>query len=84
MRRLAIVGAGSWGTALAVVLAPRFETVRLWVYEADLAARMAGTRENDLFLPGFSLPPGVGITTDLGAALEDAELVLSVKVTWLA
>jgi glycerol-3-phosphate dehydrogenase (NAD(P)+) len=78
VKRLAIIGAGSWGTALAVVLAPRFEAVRLWVYEADLAGRMALTRENDLFLPGFSLPPGVGITTDLATALGDAELVLSV------
>ncbi|MEK7754778.1 MAG: glycerol-3-phosphate dehydrogenase, partial [Acidobacteriota bacterium] len=50
MRRLAIIGAGSWGTALSVVLAPRFESIRLWVYEADLAGRMAQTRENDLFL----------------------------------
>ena len=39
--RLAIIGGGSWGTALATVLAPRFESLRLWVYETDLAERMA-------------------------------------------
>ena len=39
--KLAIIGGGSWGTALAIVLAPRSESVTLWVYEADLAARMA-------------------------------------------
>ncbi|MGH9657360.1 MAG: NAD(P)H-dependent glycerol-3-phosphate dehydrogenase, partial [Bryobacteraceae bacterium] len=55
MKRLAIVGGGSWGTALAVVLAGRFERVHLWVYESDLAERMAATRVNDVFLPGFSL-----------------------------
>ncbi|MCX7605439.1 MAG: glycerol-3-phosphate dehydrogenase, partial [Bryobacteraceae bacterium] len=43
MTRLAVIGGGSWGTALALVLAPRFEQVRLWVYEPDLAGRMART-----------------------------------------
>ena len=78
MKRLAIIGAGSWGTALSVVLAPRFESIRLWVYEADLAGRMAQTRENDLFLPGFPLPANVDVTSDIPGALQDAELVLSV------
>ena len=41
MSHLAIIGAGSWGTALAVVLAPRYESVRLWVREPDLAERIA-------------------------------------------
>ena len=78
MNRLAIIGAGSWGSALAIVLAPRFPTVRLWVYEADLAARMAVTRENDVFLPGHRIPANVEITNELPAALDSAELVLSV------
>lgn len=78
MKRLAIIGAGSWGTALSVVLAPRFESIRLWVYEADLAGRMAQTRENDLFLPGFPLPANVDVTNGIPGALQDAELVLSV------
>ena len=78
MKRLAVIGGGSWGTALAIAVAPRFESTRLWVYEADLAARMAATRENDLFLPGFRLPDTVAPTCALGQALEDAEIVLSV------
>ena len=45
MNELAIVGAGSWGTALAIVLAPRFPRIRLWVYEKDLAERMRETRD---------------------------------------
>lgn len=78
MRRLAIIGGGSWGSALAIVLAPRFPEVRLWVYEADLAERMRGSRENDVFLPGFSLPGNVQVLSDLEPALEGAEVVLSV------
>ena len=71
---LSIIGAGSWGTALAVVLAPRFERVRLWVYEADLADRLRRTRENDIYLPGFQLPLNIEIT----GQLEGAEIVLGV------
>ena len=78
MTKLAIIGGGSWGTALAMVLAPRFELVTLWVYEADLAERMARARENDIFLPGFRLPDSVQITTELTTALDSAEIVLGV------
>jgi glycerol-3-phosphate dehydrogenase (NAD(P)+) len=73
---LAIVGAGSWGTALSIVLAPRFKRVRLWVHEEDLAARMNATRENDLFLKAFLLPPNVEILTDLGAVVHRASVVV--------
>jgi glycerol-3-phosphate dehydrogenase (NAD(P)+) len=78
MRRLAIIGGGSWGTALAIVLAPRFPEVRLWVYEADLAERMRTSRENDVFLPGFTVPDNVQILNDLRLVIEGAEVVLSV------
>lgn len=83
MKSLAVIGAGSWGTALAIVLAPRFDTVRLWVYEADLARRMHATRINDLYLPGFSIPNNVAITNLLPEALESAEIVLSVTPSHL-
>jgi glycerol-3-phosphate dehydrogenase (NAD(P)+) len=76
--KLAIIGGGSWGTALAMVLAGRCESVRQWVYEADLAARMNTTRENDVFLPGFRLPEQVSIGADLAAAIEHADIVLGV------
>lgn len=78
MKRLAVIGGGSWGTALSIVLAPRFEEVRLWVYEPDLAARMAQARVNDVFLPGFELPGNVRPGSDLRAAVEGADVVLSV------
>jgi glycerol-3-phosphate dehydrogenase (NAD(P)+) len=77
--KLAIIGGGSWGTALAIVLAPRSESLRLWVHEADLAGRMASSHENDVFLPGFRLPENVQVVTgNLENAIEGAEIVLGV------
>ena len=84
MKELSIIGAGSWGTALAIVLAPRFPRVRLWVYEQDLAARMAESRQNDIYLPGFCLPSNVEITNQLDTALDGAEIVLGVMPSHLA
>ena len=75
---IAIIGAGSWGTALAIVLAPRFSRIRLWAHEADLVERMSGTRVNDVFLPGFELPETVDPTSDFATALEGAGIVIGV------
>jgi glycerol-3-phosphate dehydrogenase (NAD(P)+) len=75
---LAVIGAGSWGTALAIVLAPRFPQVRLWVYEPDLAERMRETRDNDVYLPGCAVPTNVDITSDIRIALQSPDVVLSV------
>ncbi|MBS1856384.1 MAG: NAD(P)-dependent glycerol-3-phosphate dehydrogenase [Acidobacteria bacterium] len=78
MKNLSIIGGGSWGTALGIALAPRFPQVKLWVYEDDLAERIRRSRVNDVYLPGFALPGNVEAESDLGAALEGAEIVLSV------
>jgi glycerol-3-phosphate dehydrogenase (NAD(P)+) len=79
--RLAIIGAGSWGTALSIVLAPKFERVRLWVHEQDLAVRMRLARENDVYLKGFKLPENVEIVTSLRDAVHQAGLVMGVMPT---
>ena len=78
MKNLSIIGGGSWGTALALVLAPRFQRLRLWVYETDLAARMQEARVNDVYLPGFPLPAHVEISSDLAQSADGAEILLSV------
>jgi glycerol-3-phosphate dehydrogenase (NAD(P)+) len=78
VKRLAIVGGGSWGTALSIVLAPRFREVRLWVYEHDLAERMSISRDNDVYLPGYLLPSNVTVVADFAAALDGAGVVLGV------
>jgi glycerol-3-phosphate dehydrogenase (NAD(P)+) len=83
VNELAIIGAGSWGTALAIVLAHRFPRIRLWVYENDLAGRMRATRVNDVYLPGFCLPPNVSVETEFSAALPGSEIVLSVMPSHL-
>lgn len=75
---LAVIGAGSWGTALACVLAERFERVNLWAHEPDLARRLESDRVNEVFLPGIRLPDNVSAGDSLARALKDAGTVLSV------
>lgn len=83
MKNLAIIGAGSWGTALAIVLAPKFPQIKLWVHENDLADRIRESRVNDIYLPGFSLPLHIRPTADLSDALDGAEIVLTVMPSHL-
>ena len=64
MRRLTILGGGSWGTALAIAFAERFEEIALWFHEPDLAREVQQTRENRRYLPGFRLPDHVRATTE--------------------
>jgi glycerol-3-phosphate dehydrogenase (NAD(P)+) len=78
MNSLAIIGGGSWGTALSIILSSRFSRVSLWMYEKDLALRMSRLRENDLYLPGFHLSSNVTVTTDFEEALDSADVVLGV------
>jgi glycerol-3-phosphate dehydrogenase (NAD(P)+) len=77
MNRIAILGAGGWGTALSIILARNCEEVRLWVYEPDLCARMQNSRVNDLYLPGSFLPPAVSPTNDVCEALSGADVVIT-------
>ncbi|MDB5374810.1 MAG: Glycerol-3-phosphate dehydrogenase [Belnapia sp.] len=73
--RIAILGAGAWGTALAVQAARAGLAVSLWARDAGRAAAMAATRENARHLPGVTLAPGIIPTGDL-AALAGAEFIL--------
>jgi len=80
MKKIAVIGGGSWGTALAIALTRSRQKhgVSLWVYEADIAERLRTSRINDVFLPGFQVPPEVEVTNVLGEALADADIVLGV------
>ncbi len=69
LTRLAIIGAGSWGTALAIALGPKFPDIRLWAYEPDLAERLRTNRINDIYLHGFEFSRHVAPTHDLQTAL---------------
>ncbi|MEO8937712.1 MAG: NAD(P)H-dependent glycerol-3-phosphate dehydrogenase [Burkholderiaceae bacterium] len=73
--RISIVGAGAWGTALALIAARRHE-VTLHVRDAVQTAALRTSRENARYLPGFVLPAAVTITDDLMAAVADAELIV--------
>ena len=73
-----MVGAGSWGTALAALLARSGRAVRLWARDPAVAAVIAERRHNPDYLPGVTLPDGVAATSDLGAAVAGASLVFVV------
>ncbi|ALN83627.1 gpsA [Lysobacter capsici] len=76
--RIAVLGAGSWGTALAALIARHGHTTVLWGRDADGAAAIDTLHENPRYLPGIALPESLRATTDLAAALKDADLVLVV------
>ena len=79
MSRIAVIGAGAWGTALSIVLTRgKRHQVRLWAYEREVRESVQKERTNDLFLPGYSIPQDVSITNSLSEALQDAEIVLTV------
>ena len=75
LAKVAIIGAGAWGTALASTLSPRVQ-VALWAREAEVVASVNDRHRNDLFLPDRPLDPALRATGDLGVALEDAGAVL--------
>jgi glycerol-3-phosphate dehydrogenase (NAD(P)+) len=78
MSRIAILGCGAWGTAIALSLDRRGgHQLTLWAHSHELAREIAEAGENKLFLPGFPLPPGITVTGN-EAAVQEAEIVLSV------
>ena len=78
MKRLAVLGAGSWGTALAIALASRFDSIGLWARDAERAAEISRTRENRRYLPGLVVPDQVEASWNLAEVLDGASIVLSV------
>ncbi|HSQ65559.1 MAG TPA: NAD(P)H-dependent glycerol-3-phosphate dehydrogenase [Polyangiaceae bacterium] len=78
MATVAVVGAGAWGTALAIHAARMEHTVRLWAREPEVAASVESSRENTPFLPGFALPAAISVTLDHEQAVRGADLVILV------
>jgi len=74
--RVAVLGAGAWGTAISGVLAARLE-VTLWARDAAQAASIGASRRNERYLPGFELPSTVKVSADLTEATQGARLVLA-------
>ncbi len=75
---VAVLGAGSWGTALAALIARHGHPVALWGRDAECVAAIDTRHENPHYLPGIALPENIRATTDLQTALRDADLVLVV------
>jgi glycerol-3-phosphate dehydrogenase (NAD(P)+) len=80
MTKIAIIGGGSWGTALSIALtrSRAQHQVALWLYEPDICERIRATRVNDVFLPGVEIPREVTVTNNFAEALDGAGIVLGV------
>jgi len=76
--KIGVIGAGAWGTALSMLLADKGHDVTLWMYEKDLAEETARTRNNRVYLPGFTLPESIQVTSSLEVAVRDKAIILSV------
>ena len=79
MTRVAVVGAGSWGTALSAVLSKKGHDVCVWAFEPEVAEQITQGRENVSYLSGIKLPENLRSTADLATALQGAEIVVSVS-----
>jgi glycerol-3-phosphate dehydrogenase (NAD(P)+) len=74
--RVAIIGAGGWGTALAITMARHGKDVRLWAHESYLVETMIATRQNPLYLPSIRIPESVLISNSMPDVLSDADIVI--------
>jgi len=75
--RIAVLGAGSWGTALAIVLTSNSHDVTLWSYRDQYTRDIIERRENSSFLPGISIPETISATSDLSTAVAGAEMIVT-------
>ena len=76
MSRVAVFGAGSWGTAFSIVLADAGNDVTIWGRRDEVCATINDRHENTDYLPGIQLPPSVGATHDPEKAVHDADVVV--------
>jgi glycerol-3-phosphate dehydrogenase (NAD(P)+) len=76
--KIGVVGAGSWGTAIADLLARKGYPIDLWVFEKEVKAQILGDRENKVFLPGVSLSPNIVPSNDLAEVVSQKDLLVIV------
>jgi glycerol-3-phosphate dehydrogenase (NAD(P)+) len=76
MKRLAIIGGGAWGTALALVAQRAGSTATIWARDPSIAAAIEARHENPVYLPGIALDPAIAATSDLARAVAGAEAAL--------
>ncbi|MGB3707383.1 NAD(P)H-dependent glycerol-3-phosphate dehydrogenase [Gordonia sp. (in: high G+C Gram-positive bacteria)] len=74
--RAVVMGAGSWGTAMAKVLADSGNDVKIWARRSDLVDQINSNHENSDYLPGITLPSGIRGVTSVAEALADTDLVV--------
>ncbi len=79
MKRVAVIGAGAWGTALAMVARRAGQEAVLWAFEPEVVAGINSAHQNALYLPGIALDPALRATSDLAAAVTGADIVLLVS-----
>jgi len=75
--KITVLGAGSWGTTLAVLLAEKKASVRLWAHRPEFARELDASRENVRYLPGVTLPDTILIEGDIVAAVEGASIIVT-------
>jgi len=76
--KITVIGAGSWGTTLAILLSDKDNEIRLWVYEKDLADIIKDKRENTIYLPGHIIPENIHPTNNLKDAIYSCDVIVSV------
>lgn len=81
--KLGVIGAGAWGTALAIAGVKAGSEVRLWARDHDTAARLAASSRNERYLPGIDLPSALDVTSDLSAMADGRPLLLAVPSAYL-
>ena len=80
-KRISVIGAGSWGTALSLLLTKNGYEVDLWVYEKDLCNEIREKRQNSLYLPGFNIPESIHPNNSLNDTIAGNDIILLVVPT---
>ncbi|MBQ7104102.1 MAG: NAD(P)-dependent glycerol-3-phosphate dehydrogenase, partial [Anaerotignum sp.] len=76
MKKVTVIGSGSWGTALAVMLAQNDHEVMIWSRRQDAVDELLNDRKNERYLPGIEIPENIQVTTDREAAVKEAEIII--------